>query len=231
MPVKDLLKLTPTVIKELATEFVRRGDECMKADQTSQVTACFLLALRSVSLLCGMEFLLKPNTRDSWDVLARSFMESRDLLIDFRFDDRGTRQKVHAWFQGNAWKAAHKRCEIFIKRVGGGDSELGRRWSMFSALSHPTVQAARNSAAMTVSRVSRREKIEDFNIIMEPKLADFLFSISTLIVVTTFDFPGWIPLGCDLSRMPNVEPFRLSVAQTVLLIRGRNKDASIPGDG
>jgi hypothetical protein len=228
MTVKDLLILTPTVIKELATEFVRRGDECMRANQTSQLTACFFLAVRSVSLLCGMEFLLKPNTRDSWDVLARSFMESRDLLIDFRFDDRGTRQKIHAWFQGNAWKAAHKRCETFISRVGGSDSELGRRWSMFSALSHPTVQAARNSTAMTVSWVSGRAKIEDFNSIMEPKLADFLVSISSLIVVTTFDFPGWIPLGCELSRMPNVEPFRLSVAQTVLPILGRNKDASIP---
>ena len=77
--------LAPTAIKELTAELFRRGDECMKADETSQSTACFLLALRLASLLCGMGLLLKPSTRDSYDVLARSFMESRDLLLTFRF--------------------------------------------------------------------------------------------------------------------------------------------------
>ena len=83
MTVDELLIVAPTVIKEMANEFFQRGDEGMKANATSQETACFLLALRSVSLLCGMGVLLKPNTRDSLDVLIRSFMENERPVNDF----------------------------------------------------------------------------------------------------------------------------------------------------
>ena len=134
-------------------------------------------------MLCGMAFLLKPNTRDSWDVLARSFMESRDLLIDFRFDDNGTRRRVHGWFQGNVWKAAHKRCESFIDRIAGGEMELAKRWKMFSSLAHPTLLACSNSTALTVTWVTRRQG--NFVTAMEPMIADYLTSVSSLIVVTT----------------------------------------------
>ncbi|HYN14947.1 MAG TPA: hypothetical protein VES66_04050 [Terriglobales bacterium] len=153
-------------------------------------------------------------------------MESRDLLVDFRFNDQGTRQKVHGWFHGTAWKAAHKRCEAFIDRISGGETELARLWGIFSALSHPTVTACRNSTALTVSWVTRRT--EDFTAMMEAKVADYLVSLSTLIIAVTFDFPGWIELGCDLGRMPSIEPFRVHVKQTVLPILERNKDASVP---
>jgi hypothetical protein len=51
---------------------------------------------------------------------------------------------------------------------------------------------------------------------MNPKIADYLASLGTLIVATTFDeFSELIPLGCNLNRMPTVEPFRFSVAQAV----------------
>src|ERR1039457_7093208 len=72
------------------------------------------LALRSVSLLCGMAPLLQPARRDSCDVLVRSLLESTDLLMHFRFDDGGTRKKIEYWFAGktdNAWKADHNKCE------------------------------------------------------------------------------------------------------------------------
>ena len=85
MTFDELLMIAPRVINELATEFVRRGDECLKADKTSQFTACMFLALRSVSLLCGMVPLLQPARRDSCDVLGRSLLESTDLLMHFRF--------------------------------------------------------------------------------------------------------------------------------------------------
>ncbi len=233
MTLDELLVLAPTVIKELTTEFVRRGDQCMGADATSQTTACFLLALRSASLLCGMGLLLKPATRDSWDVLARSLMESTDLLLTFRFDNQDIRNKIHAWSKGSAdsaWKARHKICEEFVARLGAGETELAKRWSAFSALSHPTVHAVRHSAALTVSWVTGRSRSEDFTAMMEPKIADYLVSISRLIVVTTFDYPQWVPLGCDMSRMPTIEPFRLDVAEVTAPILARNPSIALPPD-
>jgi len=233
MNLQELLITAPNVIQEMATEFFRRGDECMKADETSQLTACFLLALRSASLLCGMGLLMKPNTRDSWDVLARSLMESRDLLMNFRSDDQGTRNKIKTWFAGqnnNAWKAEHKKCERFWANLGGGELELGKRWSMFSALSHPTVHAARRSSAMAVSWVTGRTKVEDFEETMRPKIVDYITSLRTLIVVATFDLPGWISLGCDLSRMPHVEPFETNAARVTSPLLAQTKDNTLPKD-
>jgi len=226
LTLNEVVVLAPVVVKEITAEFVRRGDQCLKADHESQPTACFLLSLRASSLLSGMALLLRPNTRDSWDVLARSFMEARDLLVDFRFDDDETRQKIGRWFRGKEWMADRKRCEAFLKRVGAGDTELARRWGMFSHLSHPTVTAARNSTAMTVSWVTRRQ--EDFATTMEPTVADYLVSISTLIVATTYDPREWVKLGCDLNRMPNIERFLEGINEAVVPVLERNKRASLP---
>ena len=77
-----LLDRVPSVSKELSTEFYRVGGGCMDIDPTSQATACFLLGFRSTSLLWGLKSLLEPACRDSWDVLVRSFMETRDLLLN-----------------------------------------------------------------------------------------------------------------------------------------------------
>jgi len=119
----------------------------MDIDPNSQTSACFLLAIRSTSLLLGMNRLLDPATRDSWDVLARSFMESRDLLLTFRFDDNGIRNSIKSWSEGKndgSWRPRHKKSEEFVKRIGAGDTELAKRWSAFSTLSHPTIHAAKN---------------------------------------------------------------------------------------
>ena len=172
MTIEEILVTSPTVLNELATEFVRRGGECIDADSTSQTTACFLLAIRSVSLLMGIAFLMKPNSRDSSDVLTRAFMESRDLLMTFRFDEQGTRNKIKRWFEGNndnTWRAEHKKCERFIKQLSGSDTGLGSRWSMFSAISHPTIHAAKQSTAMVVSWVTGRSKAEDYGPTMHLK--------------------------------------------------------------
>ncbi len=229
--VGDLLIRVHGVINELATEFVRRGDQCIGKNPTSQESACFLLSLRATSLLLGMGLLLKPSTRDSWDVLSRSFLEARDLLITFRFDDHGIRNSIKVWYEGkteSSWKPRHKKCEEFVKRIGAGDTELAKRWSAFSALTHPTVHAAKNSTALAVSWVTGRLKTESFEETMEPKIADYLVSVSTLIVSTTFDFPQWVTLGCDMARMPLVEPFRLEVAKVTAPIMARNNKINLP---
>jgi len=207
MTLDELVALAPTAVEEMTREFVHKAIECIKANPESQLTACFLLALRASSLLCGMALLLRPNTRDSWDVLARAFMETRDLLLDFRSDDEETRQKIKRWFRGNVWKVEYKRVEAFLNQLSGGELELAKRWGMFSGFSHPTVTAARRSAALTVSRVTGRQLEENPAAGWEAKVEDYLMSIATLIIATS-DLPGWIRLGCDPSRMPNVRPFR-----------------------
>jgi len=226
----ELLGLVPMILRELSAEFVRVGGHCMDADPNSQTSACFLLAIRAASLLLGMKRLLEPATRDSWDVVARSFMESRDLLLTFRFDDNGIRNNIKTWFEGKndgSWKPRHKKSEEFVKRVGAGDTELAKRWSAFSTLSHPTIHAAKNSANFVVTWVTGRpdELVAD---IMKRKTADYLTSISTLIVAATFDFPEWVPLGCDMNRMPNVEPFRLSVSETTRPILSVDQAITLP---
>ncbi len=210
---EELLVAAPTVLDEMVSEFVRVADGHMRANKHSQATACSFLAIRSVSLLCSMSLLLRPATLDGYDVLARSFLESRDLLTTFRFDNDGTRKQVQAWFAGkDGWKPKHKVCEEFVVKLGASAPEFAKRWGIFSGLSHPTARAAENSAALTASRVSGRLRDEDVMEILRPKVADFLASVASLIFATTFEYPQWIALGFDLGRMPTVEPFRIDTA-------------------
>ena len=231
MTIDELLMIAPAVINELATEFVRRGDECLNADKTSQLTARMFLALRSVSLLCGMAPLLQLARRDSCDVLVRSLLESTDLLMHFRFDDDGTRKKIEYWFAGktdNAWKADHNKCEEFMRRLGQGESQFATRWSAMTALSHPTVYAAQNSAKNVAGWVSGLAKRESFVETMEPKIADYLTSISKLIVVATFDLPGWVPLGFDLNRMPTADQFQRECKVAIGSIQDKHQKITLP---
>lgn len=228
---EELYSLTPTVLKEMMTEFVRRSVECRKVDAESQQTACLLLAVRSVSLLCGMGLLLRPTTLDSYEVLNRAFLESRDLLMTFRFNDRQAREKVGYWFQGKydrSWKADHQKCEEFLHRRGASQLELRTRWSMVTTLSHPTKYAAENSAVGLDICITGRAKAEDLSDSMMIKRADYLLSIARLIMAVTFDLKGWAPLGCDPHRMPTVEPFRENAEIIALPLVNRPQKHGLP---
>lgn len=225
----DLLIRAPGVLRELTGELIRRGDVCMKADPTSQETACFLLALRGASLLWGMAELLQPATFDTYDVAARAFLEARDLLITFRFDDDGIRKQMAKWYEGkndDSWKPRHKQAEQFMRRVGGGETEFSKRWSAFSVLSHPTVHSAKHSAAIVVRWFSGRQ--DDLFDATTLKAGDYLVSISTLIVAATIDRPGWIRLGCDLELLPQVDPFRTDVARATAPMMGSANKIPLP---
>ena len=231
MTFDELWVTSPVVLRELAAEFVRRGDECLKADKESQLTACMFLALRSVSLLVGMGKVMEPATRDSWDVVARALLESTDLLMNFRFDDDGVRKKIAYWFAGkadNAWKADHHKCEEFIRRLGEGETELAVRWSAMTVFSHPTVYAAQNSAKNVAGWVTGFAKTECPVDTILPKIADYLTSISKLIVVATFDLPGWVSLGFDLSRMPTADRFQRECKNAVGPIHAMNEKITLP---
>lgn len=230
MTLANLLEKSSYVISELTTEFVRRADECIRADGASRESACFLLALRCSSLLVGVRKVMLPETYDSFDVLMRSFLESRDLLITFRFNHEGTREKIGYWFKGkadNAWKADHRKCEEFFENIGAGKSELARRWSIMTTLSHPTYYAASNSARITESWVSRRP-LEDNDKVMQSKVADYLVSIASLIVAATFDLPNWVSLKCDPVRMSNIDAFQDLVKEIAIPILNKTSNIDLP---
>ena len=231
MTYTELVDLAPTVINELTAEFVRRGKECMEASETSQETACLMLAMRASSLLRGVGFLIQSATLDSRYVVTRAFMEARDLLITFRFDDKGARDKIGYWFAGKmdqSWKADHKKCEEFLSKLGTGEPEFARRWSMATALSHPTVHAARNSASYMDSFVSRGFHSENSVETMESNIVDYLGCIDSLIAVSMIDAPGWIPLRFNPALTPNLDAFRDSVIEVAIPILNRRKDISLP---
>ena len=210
---EQLLTAAPTVLDEMVNEFVRIANVHGNADKQSQATACSLLAIRSVSLLCSMGLLLRPPTLDGYDVIARSFLESRDLLTTFRFDNDGARKQIHAWFAGkDGWKPKHKTCDEFVKKIGGSAPEFARRWGIFSGLSHPTARATENSGALTAARLDGTMRGDVLLEVMTPKIADYVVNVASLIFAATFDFSEWIALGCDLNRMPTAEPFRIDGA-------------------
>jgi hypothetical protein len=228
----ELLLESPAILRELMKEFVRRGDEEYQIDSTSQLSACFLLAIRSASLLGGILRLLTPQTRDSAEVLFRAFLESRDLLLTFRFDHKGTRDKIGYWFAGNAgssWKAEHFKCEKYMDGLGHAGTEFARRWSMSTTLAHPTKFAAQNSAASaTLWAASPPRPLDQRHDSMELHTADYLTSVATLIILATHDLPDLVSLRCDLRFMPNIDSFREQVFAIAVPILGKTKDGNLP---
>jgi hypothetical protein len=212
MTLEELLSAAPVVLGELTAELFRRGHESMLADDRSQETACFLAAIRAISLLNGMAAVLLPDTLDSFETLCRAHVEARDLLMTFRFDDRGAREKIGYWFAGrddHAWKADHTKCDEFLTRLGAQGLQLATNWSKLTALSHPTKYAVDNSASVIAAWVNGRPQ----NDLLSHKKADFIACVSRLIMAVIYDLPGWIPLGCNEQRMPNVESFRANAEQ------------------
>jgi hypothetical protein len=221
----------PAVLVELAKEFVRRCDEEYKKDPKSQLTACLFLATRSASLLWGIGKLIAPETHDSSEVLSRGFLEARDLLLTFRFDHSGTRERIGYWFTGkvdNSWKADHTKCEDLMTRIGVGGAEFGKRWSMTTTLAHPTMFASHNSMACASSWAGSLPQVLNFERKMESKVADYLASIASLIVIATYDLPGLVSLKCDLNRMPNIDSFRENAFAVSNPVLDRIKDGDLP---
>jgi hypothetical protein len=219
MTMDELMALVPGALVELTHECIRRVDDY---GPESQHNACHFLALRSVSILKATAQLLKPGTFDSWDILARAFLESRDLLTTFRFDDQETRKTVARWFKsggGETWKPDHKKCEDFLNGIGARDLQLAKRWGMLSAISHPTYLAAKNSVAIVTSFVFDQER-PDLVKALEEKKADFMLSVSTLIATMVYENPAWIRLGFDTARMPTAERVRTASPPIVTSILG-----------
>jgi hypothetical protein len=212
MDINHVFLDAPAVLVELTREFVHRWGEEYKKDPKSQLTACFFLATRSASLLWGIgKLIADPETHDSSEVLSRGFLEARDLLLTFRFDHSGTREKIGYWFAGkvdNSWKAEHTKCEELMARIGHGGAEFGKRWSMTTTLAHPTMFASHNSITCVSSWAGSPPQVLDFRRKMQSKVADYLASIASLIIIATYEFPGLVSLECDLNRMPNIDSFR-----------------------
>jgi hypothetical protein len=232
MDINHVFLDAPAVLVELTREFVRRSDEEYRKDPKSQLTACFFLATRSASLLWGIGKLIGvPETHDSSEVLSRGFLEARDLLLTFRFDHGGTREKVGYWFAGkvdNSWKAEHTKCEELMARIGYGGAEFGKRWSMTTTLAHPTMFASHNSMVCASSWAGSPPRILDFQRMMQSKVADYLASIASLIVMATYELPGLVTLNCDLNRLPHIDSFKAEAFAVSKPILDQSKGGDLP---
>jgi hypothetical protein len=231
MTIHDLISEAPEVLCELSAEYLRVAELATTADPRSQRSACLLLAMRSASILHGIKQVLMPENADCTDLLARSFLEARDLLLTFRFDDQSTRHKIHAWFEGKgdgAWKPNHQRCEDYLRSIGGGESELGIRWSMLSALSHSTYLAATNSARVMERRIKGPQGPSPID--LDVKVADYLLSFASLFALTAGEQPTWISLGLDPERVKRSIVFSLMAAHVSKPILDATRENRLPGD-
>jgi hypothetical protein len=152
--------------------------------------------------------------------------------MTFRFDQNGTRDKIAYWFEGNlgsSWKAEHKKCDEYMEELGHTGTEFGKRWSQITTLAHPTRFAAENSVGAATLWAANPPRRDDFTTMMEPKIADYLTCIATLIVISTIDLPGLISLGCDLNRMPTIDTFRANVFSVVVPILNKTDGDLPPG--
>ena len=95
--------------------------------------------------------------------------------------------------------------------------------------SHPAKYAAENSARNVAGWVTGLAKTESPIDTIVPKIADYLTSIAKLIVVATFDRPGWVPLGFDPNRIPAADRFQRECKNAVGPILAMNQKITLPG--
>jgi hypothetical protein len=225
----ELYSDLPAALLEMECEYFRVADAHFNSDPRSQMTACFMLAIRGASILTSIGKVLQTDTCDAFDILQRAFMETRDLLITFRFDREDVRKRIATWFKDkdkDAWKPQLKMSEDFFNGIGVPDLELARRWGMFSALSHPTFGATSNSVALRGSLFSAAKR-QQLAPLLNEKIADYITSGLSLFITTSSDLTGWVPLGCDLSRMPTIIRIRNEAPNIVLPILSRVKAGEV----
>jgi hypothetical protein len=206
MTLDELLLDAPKALDELTLELFSRADVAIHLNAKSQLSACLQVALRSASIMSGMARVLDLATLDSFEVLNRAAIEAKDLLMYFRFEESGIRDRVSHWFAGHrdqAWKADHIKVESFLAKHGANRMQLGASWQKLSALSHPTKYAADNSCVIIESRITGLLN----GLSISQKRADFVVGISRLIIAVTYDLPGWLPLGLNEANMPIVQLF------------------------
>jgi hypothetical protein len=112
--------------------------------------------------------------------------------------------------------------------MGGGDSELGIRWSMLSALSHSTYVAATNSARVVERRIKGAQAPS--SIVSDVKVADYLLSFASLFALTAGEQPTWISLGLDYERLKRAILFSLMAAKVSEPILDATRENRLPGD-
>jgi hypothetical protein len=90
------------------------------------------------------------------------------------------------------------------------------------------VFAAQNSVKNVVRSINSVAKTESLADTIIPKIADYLASISKLIVIATFDLPGWTRLGFDLVRIPLADQFQRECAAAVAPILAAHQKSTLP---
>lgn len=181
-------------------------------------------ALRYSEIACTPD----PRQRQGIDA---QFSRNERPFDDIRFrpqGNKGTNRLLERRESRHSWKADHTKCEELLKRIGYSGADFAKNWSKTTTLYHPTKYAAQNQVACTTLWASVPPRHEDFYTAMEPEVADYLTAIATLIVIATIDLPRFIPLDCDLNRMPNIDTFRENVHTVVVPILNKNRAVQLP---
>jgi hypothetical protein len=200
MNFEDVFEEAPKVLDELTRELLNRADRAIRKNEHSQLTACLQLALRSASMTFGMARVLDVHTLDSYETLTRAASEAISLSMRFRFPDEGTKHRVACWFAGlgsNCWKTDQIKIDRFLLQQDSIQITRGYDWSNTSIAPAPTKCQADSSTVVIVDRLEGRPHAWNF----KHKRADYVLTISRLILATAYNFPGWISLGlADVTR-------------------------------
>ena len=92
-------------LDELEHEYLNMGGEhCRGLEDHSQLSAFFMLGIRSICILRAMLRLADPQFLDSYDSVRRSLIESWQLQFEFKLRDSVA--NAQKWLEGQPeWQA------------------------------------------------------------------------------------------------------------------------------
>jgi len=145
-------------LDETESELLRLGRQRHEfLREESQLSALVLLLLRCISLFRAMVELFLTRRLDAFDAVRRAYLESWFLAFHLRL--REQHGDAGRWLarRAGSWAADIGRLEDYARGRGLNAPDLRNDYGELSELSHPTRNAAENSAAVSLWRLGANE--------------------------------------------------------------------------
>ena len=126
--------------------------------EESQLSAVILLLLRCISLFRAMLELFQTHRLDAFDAVRRAYLESWFLAFHLRLREQNGDAGRWLARRAGSWTADIGRLEDYARTRGHHAPDLGSDYGQLSELSHPTRNAAENSAAVSLWRLGLNEE-------------------------------------------------------------------------
>jgi len=170
--------------------------------EESQLSAVILLLLRCISLFRSMLDLFQTNRLDAFDAVRRAHLESWFLAFHLRLREQNGDAGRWLARRAGSWTADIGRLEDYARARGNNAADLRNDYGLLSELSHPTRNAAENSASVSLWRLGLNEDVNTVERAIENLERSIPSMLYRLLWLAFDEHDTLVPLGLSDENAP-----------------------------